>query len=397
MKSTCFGKRIVFAAVIAAMLSCVLTACGSSANSLYNTVAGDTGTYAADDQAADYSASNGIAAGKSMASAEYVSNSGNGADTASQDSSLTSGEDSDKVTRKLVKTVYLSAETEDLDSFETSLGKQVSDVGGYIESSSISNGNGAVYYDDPSYSSSSTKTRYGSYTIRIPADQLDSFVAQVSGETNVLSQSTNVDDITLQYVDNQSRIEALKIEQQNLMDMLKKAETVEDMIAIQAQLTSVNADLQSYQSQQNYYDNQVDYATLNVDVTEVQKYTPAVEKDTPTRMKEGLEKNWQQFLVNLREFAIWFVSNLPYIIFWVVFAIIFIAIFKAIRRHSRKYQARREAKAEAKRIKQEAKKAARLAKKGGKVDNTSVTAASASSDNADTANSEKGTGGPSNE
>jgi hypothetical protein len=360
-------------------------------------VAGDTETYSADDQTADYSASNGIAAGKSMAGAQYVSNSGNGVDTAPQDGSLTSGEDSDKVTRKLVKTVYLSAETEDLDSFETSLGKQVSDVGGYIESSSISNGNGAVYYDDPSYSSSSSQTRYGSYTIRIPAEKLDSFVAEVSGETNVLSQSTNVDDITLQYVDNQSKIDALKIEQQNLMDMLKKAETVEDMIAIQAQLTSVNADLQSYQSQQNYYDNQVDYATLNVDVTEVQKYTPAVEKDTPTRMKEGLEKNWHQFLVNLREFAIWFVSNLPYIIFWVVFAIIFIVIFKAIRRHSRKYQARREAKAEAKRIKQEAKKAARLAKKGGKADNTSVTAASASSDNADTANSEKGTGGPSNE
>ncbi|NLC75947.1 MAG: DUF4349 domain-containing protein, partial [Clostridiales bacterium] len=137
--------------------------------------------------------------------------------------------------------------------------------------------------------------------------------------------------------------------------------------------------------------------TLNVDVTEVQKYTPAVEKDTPTRMKEGLEKNWQQFLVNLREFAIWFVSNLPYIIFWVVFAIIFIAIFRAIRRHSKKYQARREAKAEAKRIKQEAKRAARLAKKGGKADNTSVTDASASSDNADTANSDKGTGGPTNE
>ena len=386
MKSTCFRKRIVLTAVIAAMMSCVLTACGSSANSQYNTVAEDTGYYAADDQTAQYSSSNGIAAGKSMASAEYVSDAGNGVDAASQESSVTSGEDTEQVTRKLVKTVYLSAETEDLDSFETSLNKQVSDVGGYIESSSISNGNGAVYYDDPSYSSSSSKTRYGSYTIRIPADQLDSFVAQVSGETNVLSQSTNVDDITLQYVDNQSKIDALKIEQQNLMDMLEKAETVEDMIAIQAQLTTVNADLQSYQSQQNYYDNQVDYATLNVDVTEVQKYTPAVEKDTPTRIKEGLEKNWQQFLINLREFAIWFVSNLPYIIFWVVFAIIVIAIIKAIRRHSKKYQARKaakaEAKAEARRIKQEAKKAAKLAKKGVKPNNNSGSAANNSNGSA---------------
>ena len=92
--------------------------------------------------------------------------------------------------RKLIRTVYLSLQTTEFDSVLSDLSVKTAELGGYIENSSVS-GN-SYYYQD---------TRYASYTIRIPSDQLDQFVTVVGGLGNVTQKNESVEDVTLQYVD----------------------------------------------------------------------------------------------------------------------------------------------------------------------------------------------------
>ena len=120
--------------------------------------------------------------------------------------------------RKLIKQQEYSVETKAFTEFVDALEGVVADSGGYVEYSDIS-GEESEYGD----------YRYARYTLRIPADRLDNFKGRMKEMANVTHISEQVEDVTLDYVDTESHISALKTEQESLMAMLEKAETLEDI------------------------------------------------------------------------------------------------------------------------------------------------------------------------
>jgi hypothetical protein len=140
--------------------------------------------------------------------------------------------------RKLIRTVYLSLQTTEFDSVLSNLSEKTAELGGYIENSSVS---GHSYYYN--------NTRYASYTIRIPTAELNQFVDVVSEIGNVTQKNESVEDVTLQYVDVESRKKALETEQERLMELLSSAENMEDLLAIESKLSEVRYELENYGSQ----------------------------------------------------------------------------------------------------------------------------------------------------
>lgn len=69
--------------------------------------------------------------------------------------------------RKLIRTVEMQIETKEFDSVLSEIGTKVTELGGYIENSSLDSG--SLYY--------TSYNRYSSLKLRVPSDQLDSFVA----------------------------------------------------------------------------------------------------------------------------------------------------------------------------------------------------------------------------
>ena len=58
-------------------------------------------------------------------------------------------------------------------------------------------------------------------------------------------KSESTEDVTLQYVDLQSHKKALLAEQESLLSMMEQAESIEDIIAINEQLTDVRYQIES--------------------------------------------------------------------------------------------------------------------------------------------------------
>ena len=87
--------------------------------------------------------------------------------------------------------------------------------------------------------------------------------------------SESTEDVTLAYTDMQSHVAALRTEQETLLSMLGQAQSMEDILAIQTQLTQVRYEIESYESQLRVYDNQVDYSTVYLDIREVARETSA--------------------------------------------------------------------------------------------------------------------------
>ena len=154
--------------------------------------------------------------------------------------------------RKLIKTVRLEMQTKEFDSVVDGISKKVQEMEGYVESSSVW---GNSYYN-------TNNTRNSDYTVRIPSNRLDEFIEVVSGLGNVTYKNESVEDVTLQYVDVESRQKALETEQSRLMELLEKTDNLEDLLTIESRLSEVRYELENYGSQKRLLDNQIDYSTV---------------------------------------------------------------------------------------------------------------------------------------
>lgn len=226
--------------------------------------------------------------------------------------------------QKLIRTMTLEAETDDLDGLLASLDAKIFTLGGYVENRNVRNGGS---YSGRSY-------RYAELTIRVPADQLDSFVEHIQGQSNVLSHQESADDVTLTYVATQSRVTALETEQTRLLELLAKAENMSDLLMIEERLTNVRTELEEVASLLRLYDNLVDYGTVKLSVTEVVEYTVTEEEQTVwQRISTGFAENMESLGNGLTELFIFLVVCIPYMI---PIAVIGLGVFAFIKLYDRK-------------------------------------------------------------
>ena len=232
--------------------------------------------------------------------------------------------------RKWIVTVDMRAETEDLDALLEQISQRIAELNGYIEDQNIYNGSN---YADRRY-------RHANLTIRIPADQADSFTTQVGNLSNVVSHNKRLDDVTLSYVATESRMKALQAEEARLLELMGMAENMSDLLEIEARLTDVRYELESVTSQLRVYDNLVDYATINLNIEEVQEYTPVAEETLWQRISGGFMDSLEgvgNFFVELFAFLI---ISLPYLA--LIAAVIALIVFLC-KRSAKKRRAKRAA------------------------------------------------------
>ena len=279
--------------------------------------------------------------------------------------------------RKLITTIHISAETDDMDPLLSLVNGKVEQLGGYIEHSDISNGS---YH---TYSDKTRRYRSASLTIRIPAKNLQSFVDDVSDAANITDQSKNVEDVTLSYTDLESHKRMLKKEEDRLLEFMSKAETIEDMITVESRLTDVQYQLDSMESQLRTYDNQINYSTVYLNIEEVVEFTVTTEPQTIwEEIAEGFSENLHSVGMGLRNFFVWFVTHIPQLVVWAVVIAIIVVIWRKLRAKRMNRLAEEAAngtgrpltKREERRLRKMAEKKAR--KEGGKAEPASYQPAS---------------------
>lgn len=233
--------------------------------------------------------------------------------------------------RKIIRTMRIMAETKAFDAATAAIEQLCADLGGYIESSSRSGG--SIRY------SSSVVARSASYTLRIPAEKLDAFRAGMSGDINVVDESSKISDITDQYFDVDTRIATLKIEEERLLEMLEKATELEYLITLEQRLSEVRYEIESYTGTLRRYDSQVAYSTVNLTLDEVVEYTEVIEapKSFGEQLGVAFRESWSDFADGCRDFAIWFVYAIPTLMVLAVIAAVIVGgILLLVRRSNRR-------------------------------------------------------------
>ncbi|NLO09972.1 MAG: DUF4349 domain-containing protein [Clostridiales bacterium] len=241
-------------------------------------------------------------------------------------SGITTGYSADLSMDKIITKVNLEVETQEFDELIGIIKDEIVRLGGYDERTEVS---GKRYY-------SRSNSRNGYIVARIPKDRLNDFVEVVKENGNVINESSSSDNVTLQYVDTQSRKKSLEIEQERLWALLEKTEKLEDIVTLESRLSSIRYEIQMYETEIRTIDNKVDYSTVTISVSEVERMTPTEEKETVlTRIKNGFSESIFNITEGLKNFLVWFVVNLPYLIIWAVIITAVVIITRRILRKSK--------------------------------------------------------------
>lgn len=230
--------------------------------------------------------------------------------------------------RKLIRTVRMQAETDDLTDVMTQLEKTLSQFGGYLQQKEI--------YQGSAYRG--TQHRSANLVIRVPAKDLDTFLSHLSGTTHVISSNESVDDVTLHYIDVDSQLKALRVEEERLLAMMEKADNLSDLLAIEQRLTQVQQEIQSVTSQLKALDSQIEYATIHLSISEVVEYTPVEEKSPWQEIGDGFMESLSDIGNGFVDVFVFLVANSPRLVLLGGIAAIVILL---IRRSNKRRKAKK--------------------------------------------------------
>ena len=244
----------------------------------------------------------------------------------SEDASYTadSGADSSALRaqdgQKIVYTASLSIQSLEYDQSAASIRRKIREAGGFSEAESEYDKD----YNWYRYNAPSSNTRSLSITARIPSDKFEAFLNSLDGDGKIMSKSVNAQNISQVYANKETYKKALEKEQERLLAMMDKAETIEDMIAVESRLSEVERQLNSYKTDLSQMDKDVEFSTVYIDLQEVKRYTETVEKTT---FREKLGFAFEDAISSFRDFCegviLFVVRNFPFlIIFAIVVALI---------------------------------------------------------------------------
>ncbi len=257
------------------------------------------------------------------------------------------------MSEKIIYNAEVTLETTGFDNALERIAAMVKELGGYMESTSISGSN----YSAISRGSAGARSAY--YTIRIPSARFAEFTGSLTDLGNVPYSRTYTRNVTREYYDTQSRLDAYKVQETRLLEMLSVAETVEDMLAIQRELTDVQYEIDSLTGTLRYYDNQVGYSTVDLTVREVREYTPepTITLTYWERMSKGFRESVHNTAEFFKELFLWFVTSLPWLIPLCAFIALLVALLRRRAARSPEIAARRAARKEARALRRAARKA----------------------------------------
>jgi Domain of unknown function (DUF4349)/Putative zinc-finger len=210
----------------------------------------------------------------------------------------------------IVQTASLNILATNYDEASAAIEKLAAAHGGYVEKlgASAQTGNARAF----------------SATLRIPAKQLDGFLADVRKLGHVEREDRANEEVSDQYVDLQARLKSARATEQRLIELLKtRTGKLEDVLEAERELARIRSEIESMQGQSALLVHRVNYATVEVNLNEEYRQvlgSGAISTGTKLRnaLVEGF-KNLQDGAVSLLVFL--FEAG-PSILFWLAILLV---------------------------------------------------------------------------
>ena len=175
------------------------------------------------------------------------------------DSALINNNTNENLGYKIIKNARLRLVSRKFDEDIASIENLLSQYGGYVASSEISGTKPEAYGD---------YGRTASLTVRIKQENLDAFLHSAGELCEVTYKNISTEDVTTQYFDTQSRLKVYETQYDRILELIAKAENIEDLITLESELTRITYQIESLTTDIKRWDNLISYSTVNINITE---------------------------------------------------------------------------------------------------------------------------------
>lgn len=162
--------------------------------------------------------------------------------------------------RKQIKTLNIDMEVKNFDSAINLMKDNIKNFGGYVE-----NYNSSVYNVDKSLKNA---LKEGNITFKIPRENYEDSKTMLSDIGMITNEYEQTEDITGQYVDTAGRLKMKRLEEERLLDILSKSQTVEDLIKVEERLGIIRTEIENDASLIKNWDKLIRFSTINVSIRE---------------------------------------------------------------------------------------------------------------------------------
>ena len=231
----------------------------------------------------------------------------------------------------MIRTANMRIQVKNVEDSLDRLRALTSEFGGLVEALQISSQQDVPIYRPANASGTYDATPLAAYaTVRVPQDQFDAFLKRVAALGKVLVQSESGTDVTQQHIDLSARLTTLKAEEARLREFLAAATTVQDMLAVESELSRVRGEIESLQGQLDYLDKQIAMSALTVELV---RPAPVVSPGgTDWGFADALRNGIRGAATVLASTITILISLLPLIALIGIVSLVVIAIVRARRR-----------------------------------------------------------------
>ena len=194
--------------------------------------------------------------------------------------------------RKIIQSTSIDLEIEG----ENGVSRSFQDIiriaetaGGFVASSSFSN------IDDK---------QFADVTIRVPGTQYQSVLADIRGMGTVSQEGSDANDITEEYTDLQARLRTLNATEQRYLELLARAETINEILVVQDRLDVVRGQIEQVIGRINLLDNLTELATITAHLSPAVLVVEPSSDGGSLTPAEAFENAWQASLTALSGIAI---------------------------------------------------------------------------------------------
>jgi hypothetical protein len=220
------------------------------------------------------------------------------------------GKNTVTIEKKIIKTADISIEVKNLKKSRVALSQMLQKYKAYVSNEKEDNNSNQLS---------------NTITIRISSEHFDSLLNEICDEAlNVESKNISLSDVTEEFIDITARLKNKKEVEKQYLELLKKANTVDDILNVNEHLRIIREEIESQEGRLKYLESQVSYSTINLYM-----YQPSekVYRGYGYKLLNGLEGGWKGILA--------FIVGLAY--GWpIILIIVLIVLF--IRKRRKKKQ-----------------------------------------------------------
>tara|TARA_R110002073_G_scaffold15953_2_gene62074 strand:- start:3858 stop:4688 length:831 start_codon:yes stop_codon:yes gene_type:complete len=200
--------------------------------------------------------------------------------------------DNTTLQRKFIKNGRVVFKTDSISKTKALITQLVRNYGGYISTENASKNDKRINQH---------------ITLRIPADQFDSFLNKLSkGVKEYEEKIINVSDVTERFYDLTSRLKNKRQLEKRYLQILNKAKTVKEILDVEREIGKLREDIESAEGRLKYLRSQISLSTLNI--------TFYKEVETEVKETNSFFEAFESGIKAIKNFVLFLISVWPFVI-----------------------------------------------------------------------------------